>query len=127
MSAVGTVGTVVPMAQAGDSADALAAARRSLAARDADLADADRALAATVADAHAIAVQSISRLAAISDDIEAAAADQPTDTPAAAREIARNLVARNREIAEVVSEARELTRAKTLALKELAERYRPRG
>ena len=63
------VGTVWAMVQAGNSADAHAAARRSLAARDADLADADRALAETLSGAHAIAVGSIGRLEAISAEI----------------------------------------------------------
>lgn len=112
------------MVQAGDSTDALAAARRVLAARDADLADADRALAAAVTSAHAIAVDSIGRIEAIAADIEAAVTAQPKDGPAEAREVSRHLVAGNREIAAVVSSAKAAVDAKTVALKELNARYR---
>lgn len=112
------------MTSAGDSAEVLAAARRSLAARDAELADADRALIAAVADAHAVAVESIGRIDAIASDVENAATDQPKDSPAGAREVGRHLVARNREITEVVSAAKAVADAKTVALKELTERYR---
>lgn len=112
------------MAQAGDSAETLGEARRRLAARDADLADADRALAEAVAGAHAVAVESISRIDAISSAVERAADDQPKDSAADAREVGRNLVARNREIADVVREAKAVAEAKTIALRELTERYR---
>ena len=114
------------MAQAGDSGDALEAARRLLAARDADLAEADRALSAAVADAHAIAADAIGRIEVIGSEIEAAVTDQPKDTAAAARDLARNLVAKNREIADVVSQARDAVHAKTIALKELTGRYTQR-
>ncbi len=112
------------MAQAGQSGDAFEAARRLLAARDADLADADRALAAAVTGAHDIATGSIGRLEAINDEIEAAT-EQPRDSAAGAREVGRHLVAKNREIADVVGAAKDAIHAKTVALKELAERYRP--
>ncbi len=112
------------MSQRGNSAAALEAARRALAARDADLADADRALAAAVADAHAIAVESIGRLDAIKAEVETAVSDQPKDTAAGAREFGRNLVAKNRDIAAVITEAVASAQAKTVVLKELQERYR---
>jgi hypothetical protein len=111
------------MVQAGNSADALAAARRALAARDADLADADRALAETLAGAHAIAVKSIRRLEVISAEIDSAATEQSHDSAAGAREVGRQLVARNREITEVISSATAAVDAKTVALKELTGRY----
>lgn len=112
------------MSQEGHSATALEAARRTLAARDADLADADRALAEAVADAHAIAVDSIGRLDAIRADIEAVVTDQPKDSASGAHEFGRQLVSKNRDIAAVVSEAVAAARAKTIALKELSDRYR---
>ena len=118
------VGTVVPMSQQGNSAAALEAARRALAARDADLADADRVLAAAVADAHAVAVESIGRIDAIKADVDAAVSDQPKDSAAGAREFGRNLVTKNRDIAAVITEAVAEAQAKTVALKELQERYR---
>jgi len=113
------------MVQAGESADALTAARRALADRDADLADADRALAETVAGAHAIAAESIGRIEAINADIEAAAAADGKDSPAAAREMGRQLVAKSRETAGVLGAAAAAIEAKTVVLKRLAERYRP--
>ncbi|MFM9035983.1 MAG: DUF4226 domain-containing protein [Mycobacterium sp.] len=113
------------MAAGGESADALEAARRALAARDADLAAADRALADAVAGAYAAAVESIGRIEAIESEVEAAAADQPKDTPAGAREFGRHLVAVNREAADVVRWAKAQARAKTVAVKELTERYLP--
>ncbi len=111
------------MAQAGHSGDAFEAARRLLAARDADLADADRVLAATVAGAHDISIGSIVRLEAINAEIESAT-EHPRDSAAGAREVGRHLVAKNREIADVVGAAKDAVHAKTVALKELAERYR---
>lgn len=112
------------MSQQGHSAAALEAARRALAARDADLADADRVLAAAVADAHAIAVDSIGRIDAIKADIDAAVTDQPKGSAAGAHEFGRQLIAKNRDIAAVVTEAAAAVEAKTVALKELQERYR---
>ena len=111
------------MVQAGNSADALAAARRALAARDAALADADRALAETLAGAHAIAVDSIGRLEAISVEIDSAATEQSNDSAAGAHEVGRQLVARNREITEVITSAEAAVGAKTVALRELTGRY----
>lgn len=112
------------MSQQGSSAAALAAARQALAARDADLADADRVLAAAVADAHAVAVESIGRIDAIKSEINAAVTDQPKDTAASAHEFGRHLVAKNRDIAAVVTEAAAVAQAKTVVLKELRDRYR---
>jgi hypothetical protein len=112
------------MSQEGLSAAALEAARRALAARDADLADADRTLAAAVAEAHAIAVESIGRIDAIKADIDAAVTDQPKGSAAGAHEFGRHLIAKSRDIAAVVAEAATQAQAKTVVLKELQERYR---
>ena len=112
------------MSQQGTSAAALEAARRALAARDADLAEADRALAAAVADAHAVAVESIGRIDAMTADIDAAVRDRPKDSAASAHEFGRHLVAKNREIAAVITEAVEVAQTKTVVLKELQDRYR---
>lgn len=111
------------MVLAGESGDALEAARRLLAARDADLADADRVLAETVSGAHRIAMESIGRIESIASDIEAATG-QPRDSAASAREVGRHLVAKNREIAEVVSDAKDAVHTETVVLKQLADRYR---
>lgn len=112
------------MSQQGNSAAALEAARRALTARDAELADADRTLAAAVADAHAAAVESIGRIDAIKSDIDAAVSDRPKDSAASAHEFGRHLVAKNRDIAAVVTEAVKVAQAKTIALKALQEHYR---
>lgn len=112
------------MVRAGDSDDALAAARRLLAARDADLADADRELAETVAGAHRIAADAIGRIDAIAADIESAATDQPRDTASAAREVSRSLIARNRDVSAVIREAQEAVHTEIVALQRLSERYR---
>jgi len=112
------------MSQHGDSPDALEAARRALAARAADLADADLALAEAVAGAHTVAVESIGRLDAIGAELDAAASEAPGGSPAAAHDLSRHLVAKNRDIAAVVSEARAAANAKVAALKELTDRYR---
>lgn len=113
------------MAQAGETGDGLEAVRRRLAARDADLADADAVLAETLADAHRIAVEAIGRLDVIASDIDSVATDQPRDTASAAREVSRHLVTKNREIETAVREARDAVHAKTIALQILSERYRP--
>jgi hypothetical protein len=122
---VGAVSTVVPMSQFGSTADALEAARRALAARDADLSEADRALAEAIHGAYTIAVDSINRIDAINAEVDAAATDHPKDTAAGAREIGHHLLAKNREIAAVIIEAQAAAEAKTIALKGLTERYRP--
>ncbi len=115
------------MSQQGDSGDALGAARRALATRDAALADADAALAQAVTDAHAVAVAAVSRIDAIGAEIDAAASTQPKDGPAGAHEIARQLVAKNRDIAVVVTDAKAAAHAKTAVLKALIDRYRLPG
>lgn len=113
------------MVQAGGPPRAWVEAGRALADRDTDLADADRALARAVAGAHRLAVESIGRIGAISSAIDAAAAGEAGDSPAGAREVGRQLVAKSREIADAVRAAQAGADAKTLALRELIERYRP--
>lgn len=124
MSAGGALSTVVPMSQYGDHPDSLDAAQRALAARDAELAVADRDLAEMLTDAHALAVASIGRIDAINAELDAVAAQPPEDSPAAAHELSRRLIARNREIAAVVREAQAAVHAKVLAMQGLTERYR---
>jgi len=114
------------MSQQGHSAAALESARRALAARDADLADADRVLAETVADVHAIAVESIGRIDAIRAEVDAAVSDQPKGSAAGAHEFGRQLVAKNRDVADVVTEAAAIAQAKTVALQALQDIYRGR-
>ncbi|MEI6252236.1 MAG: DUF4226 domain-containing protein [Mycobacteriaceae bacterium] len=112
------------MSQYGDSPDALESAQRALAARDADLAAADRELADAVAGAHALAVESLGRIDAVSAELDAVAADAPRDSPGAAHELTRHLVVKNRDIAAIVTDAKTAAHAKAVALKELTSRYR---
>lgn len=112
------------MPEFGHFPDALESARRALAARDADLVDADRALADAVAGAHAAAVESVRRIDAIGADLDAAVGQSPRDNPAQARELSRTLLAKNRDIAAVVTEAKAVAHSKAVELKELTERYR---
>ena len=95
-----------------------------LAARDADLADADRTLAEVIAGAHAIAVESIDRFDAIAAELDAVAVQGPQGSPSVAHELSRHLIATNRGIAAAVSEARAAAHAETIALQTLTDRYR---
>lgn len=124
MSAAGPLSTVVPMSQYGDSPDSLQAARRALHARDDEIAAADRDLVEVLNDAHALALESIGRIEAIDAGLDDAAAQPPGDSPPAARELSRHLIARNREIAAVVSEAQAAAQAKVVAIEKLTDRYR---
>lgn len=110
----------------GDSGAELASARATLTVRAAELAEADRVLAAVVASAHAIAAQSIAHIEAIAADIDAVAAGPPADSPAAAHDRSRLLVAKQREIAAAVNDARAEAEAKTFALQQLTEHYQSR-
>lgn len=102
----------------------LASARAALAARDADLAEADLVLAEVVASAHAIATESIARIEAIAADIEAVASGPPPEGPAAVHDLSRMLIGKQRAIAAAVNEARSVSEAKTVVLQDLIERYR---
>lgn len=112
------------MSQHGESPDSLESARQALAGRDADLAAADRDLADALAGAHALAVESIGRIEAISAELDAVTTNAPGDSPAGAHELGRHLVAKNRDIAAVVSETKVAVHVKAVALKELTDRYR---
>jgi hypothetical protein len=109
--------------QEGESGTELASARAALTARDADLAEADRVLTEVVASAHAIAVESIARIEAVQADIDAVASGPPPDSPAAAHDVTRLLIAKQSEIADAVNDARAAAEAKTVVLHNLIERY----
>lgn len=97
-----------------------------LANRHGAVADADRVLAEVLASAHAAAREGVRRLDAIAEDIERAVvqqADLALDTPMGTREFHRFLLAKQREIAAVVADARELGRAKGVVLESLRARY----
>ena len=104
--------------------DALDAARAALAARDRDLADADAALTAVLDAACRTATGCARRIDGVRAEIDAAVAGARFDSAAAAREFGAFLVAKNREIIAILTEARADTDATTVALQALGERYR---
>jgi hypothetical protein len=111
-------------AQEGESGPQLASARAALAARDADLADADRLVAEAVAAAHAAATYSIARMDEIRADLDAVATARAQESPAEAHELTRLLVAKQREITALVQDARAVAESNTIVLQHLSERYR---
>lgn len=112
--------------QAGPSLAAIRAQQSALATRHDSLADADRTLMDVLAAAQAAIRDSIGRLDAIADEIERAVpahANLAVDTPLGAREFQKFLVAKQREIAAVVADVRELDRAKAAVLQRLRGAY----
>jgi len=112
--------------QAGPSIAALKARQAALASQHSTVADADRVLAEALVSAHAAIRESISRLDAIADEIDRAVPDQANlavDTPMGAREFQKFLVAKQREIAAIVANARELDGAKSAVLERLRAQY----
>lgn len=96
---------------AGGSVGAFGATQAALASRHEAAAEADRAVAAALARAHATTVESVERLDAIAADIDAAVANQVAfalETAVGAREFRKFLLAKQQEITEVVSRARDV-------------------
>lgn len=76
--------------------------------------------------AHEAARESVRRLNSIAEQIDQATvnqADLALDTPMGAREFQKFLMAKQREIASVVTEAREFGQAKRAALQSLRAQY----
>jgi Domain of unknown function (DUF4226) len=112
--------------QAGPSATAIGAVESALSQRHAAAATADRALADAVAVAHTLTVEGLRRLDAIEADIESAVAQQDTlalDTPAEAHRFQRFLLAKHREILDVVSATAAAGEAKKVELQGLLTQY----
>lgn len=112
--------------QAGPSVGAIKARQSALASQHSTVANADRVLAEVLASAHGATRESIRRLDAIAEQIDRAAterADLAVDTPMGAREFHRFLADKQREIATVVADARELGRAKRAVLDGLRAQY----
>lgn len=112
--------------QFGSSVTALRARQSELADQCGAAADADRALAEVLSGAHAAMRESVRRLDAIAEEIETAVLhreDLPVDTPLGAREFQSFLLAKQREIAAVVADARELGHAKSVVLQSLRPQY----
>jgi len=116
-----------PMSEhAGPSLGAIQARQSALVSQHSTAAEADRVLAEVLASAHAAARESIRRLDAIGEEIDRAAtgrADLAVDTPIGVREFQRFLVAKQREIATVVTDAHELDRVKRAVLDRLRAEY----
>ncbi|BBX98955.1 DUF4226 domain-containing protein [Mycobacterium lacus] len=112
--------------QDGTSVAAIRARQAALATQHSAVADADRALAEALASAHAVVHESVRRLDAIAAEIDHAVPNQTdlaVDTPMGGREFQRFLVAKQREIADVVTNAHELDRAKSAVLESLRAHY----
>ncbi|OBA60786.1 hypothetical protein A5647_13235 [Mycobacterium sp. 1100029.7] len=112
--------------QTGPSIAAIQARQSVMATQHGTVADADRVLMDVLTSAHEAMQDSVRRLDAIADEIERAVpfhASLAVDTPLGAREFQRFLVAKQREIAAVVADARELGRAKVAVLESLRGEY----
>jgi len=112
--------------QGGLSITAIGDQQAALSTRHTAASEADRALADALASAHAATVEGIRRLDAIAAEIDSAVTNQAAfsiDTAVGAREFQRFLVAKQREISAVVSDAQELGSAKTAVLDRLGEHY----
>jgi Domain of unknown function (DUF4226) len=112
--------------QAGPSVAALRSRQSQLANQHSVAADADRVLAEVLASTHAAMRESVRRLDAIAEEIESAVVHQEqlaVDTPLGVRQLQRFLLAKQREITAVVADARELGRAKCVALESLRAQY----
>lgn len=107
----------------GASGTALESARSLLAARDRELAEADAELAEVVSGAYAAATEAIRKLDAISSEIEAAVTKQAVSAPVESREFARFLLAKQREISDILLAARAESDAKAVVLQSLIGRY----
>ncbi len=104
--------------------DPLTSTRAVLGATDTRFADADRLLLETVRDAHRVATESTQQLAAIGAEVDAAVARRSTATSAAGQEFGRFLLAKNREIADIIAAARAAAEAKAVVLQSLVGEYR---
>jgi hypothetical protein len=112
--------------QAGFSIGAIQEKQVALSRQHATAAQADHVLGEALASAHAAAVDGVSRLDAIAAEIDRAVENQVAmgiDTPVGAREFQKFLIAKQREIFAVVSDAHELDAAKRAMLETLLQHY----
>jgi hypothetical protein len=112
--------------QTGHSAIAIAASSTALSTQHAAVAEADRGLSDALAAAHTVTVESLRRLDAIEADIDAAVAHQDTlglDAPAGAKEFHRFLLAKHREIIDIVATAAAEAESKKAVLQGLLANY----
>lgn len=112
--------------QAGSSLAAIQERQAALARQHSTAADADRVVTEAITSAHAAIRESIGRLDAIAAEIDRAVqnqADFAADTRMGAGEFQKFLLAKQREIATVVANARELDHAKKAVLDSLRAQY----
>jgi predicted component of type VI protein secretion system len=112
--------------QVGRSIGAIGQRQAALSTRHIAAADADRALTDALAEAHAASAEAVRRLDGIAAEIDDAVANQAAlalDTAMGAREFQKFLIAKQREISAVVSNAREIGEAKKAVLDTLREHY----
>jgi hypothetical protein len=114
--------------QAGEQESAVDIRRTAASERGRSVADADRVLADVLAAAHATTVTALRRLDEIEAEVEAVVRDQDTlslDTASGAHELQRMLLAKQREIIDVVAGAASADTAKRAVLEELLAHYVP--
>jgi hypothetical protein len=112
--------------QAGLSIGAIREEQVALSRQHAAAAQADRVLGKALASAHAATVDGVTRLDAISAEIDRAVENwvaMGIDTPIGAREFQKFLIAKQREISGVVSDAHQLDAAKKAMLENLFQHY----
>jgi hypothetical protein len=112
--------------QAGLSITAIQAKQAALATQYATMSDADQVLMEALVSAHAATVEGIARLDAIAKEIERAVHNQAAlglDTPLGAREFQKFLIAKQREISAVITQAQEVAAANKAALEALPTNY----
>jgi Domain of unknown function (DUF4226) len=116
--------------QPGPSFEAVEARQSALASQHGIASEADRVLSEVLTSVHDAARASVRRLDSIAEQIDHATVNQEDlalDTPMGAREFRKFLTAKQREIASVVAEARELGRTKTAMLQSLRAQYAADG
>jgi hypothetical protein len=112
--------------RAGPSTAAIRDKEVALSRQHSAAAQADDVLVAALASAHAATVDGVGRLDVIAAEIDRAVENQVAlgiDTPIGAREFQKFLIAKQREIFAVVSDARELAATKKAVLGTLLQHY----
>jgi hypothetical protein len=112
--------------QTGNAVAAVKARQLALVTRHSTAAGGDRVLGEVLASAHAATVEGRSRLDDISREIDTAVQNQAAlalDTPAGKREFRKFLLAKQREIGAVITEAHELSISRSAALQGMQSLY----
>lgn len=112
--------------QPGPSLEAVETRRTALATQHGIASEADQVLNEVLISAHDAARESVRRLDSIAEQIDHATVNQANlalDTPMGAREFRKFLMDKQRDIASIVAEARELAQAKAAVLQSLRAQY----